>query len=172
MKSSYKLVQSSLACATPRNQIALAHLRNERTLLTAPNANTRAVPHAATNTKSSTFLEACRFCHHLLGAEGAKDVAGSVRNTGSAAKNFVRKKAWKPASVLTVDEVLSLHDVLMTDEVAVVDRVFAGHFLHMLLSRSRWSDLLSVQSLYCDEPDVVGSRVRIDSLQNCQEQSH
>ena len=110
----------------------------------------------AAPTKSSTFLEACRFCHHLLGVEGAKDVADSVRNTGSAAKNFVRKRAWQPAAVLTVEEVLSLHAVLMTEEVDLVDRVFAGHFLHMLYSRSRWSDLLSVRGLHCDEPDVLG----------------
>ena len=65
----------------------------------------------------------------------------SLRVKGLSAQMRVKKKPWRPASLLTIAEVKQLHAGLEDDRLDLVDRIFCGHMLHLLYSRSRWSDL-------------------------------
>ena len=102
--------------------------------------------------RASAFLEACRFSWYVLGLDDLSYVEKSMRLKGLAAQSLAKRRPWSPASLLTVDEVLRLHAFLNDIEANLVDRVIAGHFLHLLYSRSRWSDL------HCDKgPGYLGS---------------
>lgn len=104
----------------------------------------------AAATKASSLLEAIRFGHFVLRLDGASEVLESLRIRGLAAQMFVTKKPWRPASPLSVQEVVHLHRMLQNAECNLVDRVLAGHFLHLIYSRSRWSDLLAVKNVFLD----------------------
>ena len=102
-------------------------------------------------TRSTSFMECLRFCHHVLSIEGADLASDSVRMQGLAAQLHSNKRPWRPADPLTVTEVLCLHKLLQDERRDLVDRIFVGHFLHMIYSRSRWSDLVACQELYIDD---------------------
>ena len=102
-------------------------------------------------TKASTFLESCRFAWYILGVDGAGDIESSLRIKGISAQMKSKKRAWQPASLLTLAEVKKLHKVLEDTEIHVTDRLLCGHALHLLYGRARWSDLLAVQHVFVDE---------------------
>ena len=102
-------------------------------------------------TKAATFLEACRFAWFILGVDGAGNIESSLRIKGISAQMKSKKRAWQPASILTLAEVKKLHNILEDTECHVTDRLLCGHALHLLYGRSRWSDLLSVQHVFLDD---------------------
>ena len=104
----------------------------------------------AAATRAASFMESLRFCWYLLGGDGADVVESSLRIKGVAIQMKALKRPWKPADVLTLDEVKRLHAVLNDTSMSRGDRLFTGHMLHMLYSRSRWSDLLEVGNLFTD----------------------
>eukprot|EP00438_Fugacium_kawagutii_P008124 Skav207779 [mRNA] locus=scaffold5169:4757:8879:- [translate_table: standard] len=104
----------------------------------------------AAATKSTSFLESCRFAWYVLGLDGADTVELSNRVKGLCAQLHSHKRPWQPASVLTVAEVKKMHRFLSDDSKSLPDRAICGHLLHMLYCRARWSDLLMVQRLYID----------------------
>ena len=104
----------------------------------------------AAATKGASFLEALRFCHFLLGVQGAGDVLESLRVQGVATQMRAAKRPWRPADILSLAEIKELHRILGSSATNPVDKVFAGHMLHLLYSRSRWSDLTEVGKLYID----------------------
>ena len=106
----------------------------------------------AAPTKASSFVEALRFSWYLLGVEGAGEAEKSLRIRGISSQMRAGKKPWRPADLLRLEEVLQLHAVLNNQEKPLGDRIFAGHVLHLLYSRSRWSDLFSVTDVHID-PD-------------------
>lgn len=106
---------------------------------------------SAPATKATSFMEACRFCWFVLGVEGANLVESSFRVKGASNQMKATKRPWRPADLLTVREVLRLHEVLEADSFHVVDRLFCGHMLHLLYGRARWSDLLATKHLHVDE---------------------
>ena len=101
-------------------------------------------------TRATSFLEAVRFVHFILGVEGALDTLSSARVKGLAAQLFAAKRPWRPSDPLTTEQVLALHSMLDSEDANLVDRVFCGHLLHMVYSRSRFSDLLAVERLFLD----------------------
>ena len=101
-------------------------------------------------TRGTSFVEAVRFCHFVLGVEGASLVLDSGRIKGRASQMYASKRPWRPADPLTTQEVVVLHQMLEDNERNVVDRLVAGHLLHMIYSRSRFSDLLAVQEVSVD----------------------
>ena len=105
---------------------------------------------SAAPTKASSFIEALRFAWFLLGAEGAGEAECSLRVKGISAQMRAGKKPWRPADLLHVDAVLKLHALLADPSKPLGDRIFSGHVLHLLYSRSRWSDLNSVTDVYLD----------------------
>lgn len=109
---------------------------------------------AAPATKASTFIEACRFSWYILGLDGTGDVEASLRVRGVSAQMKAKKRPWSPADVLTILEVRKLHTVLEDEAIHKIDRLFCGHALHLLYSRSRWSDLVGVQHVFVDEDNA------------------
>ena len=102
-------------------------------------------------TKGASFLEAVRFAWYLLGVHGGDVCEKSLRVRGVAAQLKVKKLPWKPASILSVLEVRTLHAILADPKAPKGDRLFVGHYLHLLYSRSRWSDLCQVGHLHIDD---------------------
>lgn len=105
----------------------------------------------AAPTKASSLLEALRFSWFLLGVEGASEAEKSLRVKGISSQMRAAKRPWRPADLLTVEEVLVLHRILGDNSKALGDRLLCGHCLHLLYSRSRWSDLTQVANLFIDE---------------------
>ena len=105
-------------------------------------------------TKPASFLESLRFCWFVLGTDGGQEVLASFRVRGLSAQMFSRKKEWQPADILTVDEVKRIHAFMDSEANNLTDRVIAGHLLHMLYVRARWSDLLAVQQAFIDSEGV------------------
>lgn len=69
-------------------------------------------------------MEACRFCCFVIGVEGSNLVESNQMKA--------LKRPWRPADLLTVQEVLKLHEMLESENRHVVDRLFCGHMLHLL----------------------------------------
>ena len=95
----------------------------------------------AAPTRAASFMEGCRFCGYILGVDGADAIETSLRVKGMTAQLKVTKRPWLPADVLTVAEVENLHRCLEDTSRGLVDRLLAGHMLHLLYARCRWSDL-------------------------------
>ena len=104
----------------------------------------------AAPTKAASLLEALRFAWFLLGVHGADEAEQSLRIKGISAQMKASKRPWRPADVFTLDEVVKLHSILENPEVCLGDRAMTGHILHLIYSRSRWSDLCNVTNLYID----------------------
>lgn len=108
----------------------------------------------AAPTRASSFMESCRFCWYILGVDGSNAIESSLRVKGMTAQMKVTKRPWMPADCLTVSEVEELHRCLEDDTKHRVDRLLAGHLLHLLYARCRWADLLAVQNLMMDSDGV------------------
>lgn len=108
----------------------------------------------AAPTRAASFMEGCRFCWYILGVDGSNAIETSLRVKGMTAQMKVTKRPWLPADCLTVSEVEELHRFLEDVTKHRVDRLLAGHLLHLLYSRCRWSDLLAVQSLMIDSEGI------------------
>lgn len=98
-------------------------------------------------TKACSLLEALRFCWYILGVKGSDE---ALRVKGTSAQMKARKRPWRPADLLSAEEVRKLRNVLLCSDEPVGDRIICGHMLHLLYSRSRWSDLNSVLGLHMD----------------------
>ena len=104
----------------------------------------------AAPTKAGSFLESLRFSWYLLGVEGAGEAERSLRIKGLSSQMRASKKPWRPADLLRLEEIVRLHNVLSDETQALGDRIFAGHMLHLLYGRARWSDLTCVVDLFMD----------------------
>ena len=104
-------------------------------------------------TKATSLVEAIRFGWYVVGFAGAGEVQSSLRLKGMASQMFVKKKPWRPAALLEVKEIVKIHKFLEDESKELVDRVFAGHLLHLLYVRGRWSDLSAVQNGEVDKDD-------------------
>ena len=89
----------------------------------------------ASATKATSFLES---------------VLSSGRIRGRASQLFASKRPWQPADPLTTQEVILLRQGMSDVNRSLIDRAILGHILHMLYSRSRFSDLLAVQDMSLD----------------------
>ena len=101
-------------------------------------------------TKAGSLVEALRFSWYLLGVHGADLAESSLRIKGVSSQMRSMKRPWRPAGLLTVSEVKMPHKMLADTSLPLGDRALAGHALHLLYSRSRWSDLLLVSGIYMD----------------------
>eukprot|EP00435_Cladocopium_sp_Y103_P068717 s1151_g32.t1 len=102
-------------------------------------------------TRATSFLEAVRFCHFVFRIDGCSSVLESLRVRGLAQQLYAHKRPWRPADALQVSEVVLLHRLLLDPNRSKIDRIFIGHILHMVYSRSRFSDLLAVTECMLDE---------------------
>lgn len=108
----------------------------------------------AAATRAASFLEAVTFGQHVLNISGCDEVTKSSRVRGLTTQIYANKKPWRPADGLSLHQVKCLHKAFQDSEANLVDRLLIGHMLHLLYSRSRWSDMLSMSNLYLDDAGV------------------
>eukprot|EP00435_Cladocopium_sp_Y103_P072579 s1005_g40.t1 len=84
-------------------------------------------------TRANSFLEALRFCHFVFRVDGCEET---------------------PADPFHVADVVFLHKAMLEEARSKVDRIFIVHLLHMIYSRSRFSDLLAATRCVLDEEQM------------------
>ena len=104
----------------------------------------------AAATRASSFLEAVNFMTHVLGLSTDSNVRSSKRIAGISQALLSAKGVWRQAEALSVDQVRTLHVVLEDGERHDIDRYAAAVFLFCIYSRSRWSDIRSLESISLD----------------------
>ena len=104
----------------------------------------------------SGFIEAIRFCEHVVGIAGAANCI-SVRAARQIEISDMNRSEKKQARILTVAEVENLEKLLMDETEELVDRFAAGSMLFALYSRSRLSDLKRVRGFIKDVTENNGT---------------
>ena len=104
----------------------------------------------AAPTKGSSFLSACAYAFHVFGFNGLESICNSKRLRGLADLMHAVKAPLKQALVLTVRQVLMLHELLDATECNVVDRAVAAYLLIALYGRYRHSDLQNIEDVFID----------------------
>eukprot|EP00438_Fugacium_kawagutii_P023436 Skav223485 [mRNA] locus=scaffold643:33892:36297:+ [translate_table: standard] len=105
-------------------------------------------------TRATSFLESVRFVHFVMRVEGSDEVLSSLRIKGLASQMLSQKKPWRPSDPLSVEQVVLLHEGMRDESRDLIDRILLGHMLHMVYSRSRWSDLLAVSNVFIDNEGI------------------
>ncbi len=100
--------------------------------------------------RATSFIQACRFSHHILGFRGAIEVVNSRRITGLSEIQLADKQPAKQARPLTVYEMQQLHKISGDPARHVKDRVLASHLLLMAYCRCRHSDTLQIEDVLHD----------------------
>ena len=110
----------------------------------------------ASASKASSFVQACRFCHYVLGVEGALQVVSSRRVCRLADIQLSGEREAKQARPLSVKEAQDLHRVASCSTRHLVDRIVASHLLLMMYCRCRHSDTLAVEDVLHDHSEGAG----------------
>lgn len=100
--------------------------------------------------RATSFVQACRFAHHVLGFRGAMEVVSSRRIIGLSEIQLADKEPAKQARPLTVWELQQLHRIAGDAVRHVKDRVLASHLLLMAYCRCRHSDTLQIEDVIHD----------------------
>lgn len=101
-------------------------------------------------TKSGSLVEDWGFSWYLLGAPGPDSAESSLGVTGVSFQKRAAKRPRKPADLLTVAEVKMLNKVSSDESGPLGDRSVSVHALHVLYSRSRWTDLIMVSGTHME----------------------
>ena len=105
----------------------------------------------AAPTKGTSFLSACAYALHVFGFSDLEGICNSKRLRGLATDFLHAVKApLKQALVLTVRQVLRLHELLESTDCNVVDRAVAAYLLNALYGRCRHSDLQNIEDVFID----------------------
>ena len=110
----------------------------------------------AAATKASAAVQAVRFAHFVLGADGALEAATSRRIVGNAELQLSRKAPTKQARPLTIGEVCVLHSIADDATRPALDRVCASNLLLMLYGRCRNSDVAHIEEVLHDQSEAGG----------------
>ena len=100
-------------------------------------------------TKAAGFLQSLNFSRYVLDMDGVAE-SMSARVRGKASQVFAQKSEWRPAPLLTVQEVRLIHNFMDNLRNSLLERIFAAHVLFAIYSRSRWSDLRCVKQIIFD----------------------
>lgn len=106
--------------------------------------------------RGSSFREALRFSHYILGLDGSLSACDSSRVKGASDMTLTSGGTWSPADPFHVSEVLHFHRILDSDEKHILDRIAAGNTLVMIYGRCRASDLSFIRTLKLDYTDDAG----------------
>lgn len=106
--------------------------------------------------RGSTFREALRFSHYILGLDGALGACDSSRVKGASDLMLTAGGTWSPADPFLVSEVIKFHNILDSDEKHTLDRIAAGNTLVMIYGRCRASDLSFIKTVKLDYTDESG----------------
>ena len=110
----------------------------------------------ASASKAFSFVQACRFCHYVLGVEGALQVVSSRRVCGLADIQLSGKREAKQDRPLTVKEAQDLRRVASCSTRHLVNRIVASHLLLMMYCRCRHSDTLAIEDVLHDHSEGAG----------------
>ena len=110
----------------------------------------------AAATTASSLLSALRYAKYIMGYGNLDDILNSNRLRGSADLMFVTKEHLKQARVLTVHQVIQLHQILTNEATADYDKAAAGYLLLALYGRCRHSDLQDVVEVIHDYSEDGG----------------
>ena len=106
--------------------------------------------------RGSSFREALRFSHYILGLDGSLSACDSSRVKGASDMMLTSGGTWSPADPFHVCEVVQFHRILDSDEKHILDRIAAGNTLVMIYGRCRASDLSFIRTLKLDYTDDAG----------------
>ncbi len=109
----------------------------------------------ASASKATSFVQACRFCHYVLGVEGALQVVSSRRVCGLADIQLSGKREAKQGRPLTV-KAQDIHRVASCGTRHLVDRIVASHLLLMMYCRCRHSDTVAIEDVLHDHSEGAG----------------
>ena len=104
----------------------------------------------AAPTKGASFLSACAYAWHVFGFNDLEGICTSRRLKGLCDLMYAVKAPLRQALVLTVRQVLMLHELLESLECNVVDRAVAAYLLIALYGRCRHSDLQNLEDAFVD----------------------
>ena len=107
-------------------------------------------------TKGASVMSAMRFAHCVLDFGPLAPVVKSARLKGLSQQMFAAKGWLRQAAVLTVRQVLKLHEILRSSTAHVYDRAAAAYFLIAIYGRCRHSDLLHLAGCYHDWSNEEG----------------
>jgi integrase len=104
----------------------------------------------AAPTRASSFLAACGYALHVFGFKDFDSVYNSRRVRGLAEIMHSGKSPLKQAKVLSVAQVLALHNLMENRTANFIDRALAAYALLALYGRCRHSDLAFVDCVMHD----------------------
>ena len=101
-------------------------------------------------TKGASLMSSMRFAHYVLDFGPLAPVVKSARLKGISQQMFATKGWLRQAAVLTVRQVLKLHEIMRSSTAHVYDKAAAAYFLIAIYGRCRHSDLLHLEGCYHD----------------------
>ena len=110
----------------------------------------------AAATTAMTLLSALRYAKYIMGYGTFNEILNSNRLKGSADLMFVTKEHLKQSRVLSVHQVVQLHQILTNEATADYDKAAAGYLLLALYGRCRHSDFQNVIEVIHDYGDDGG----------------
>ena len=118
----------------------------------------------ATFTSISSFLETCRFLHHVLGVDMRDNAASNPVVQGRMRAARLTRPPRRQARPLSVAEVSFLESFVCDVTRALQDRYCAGAFLFAVHSRARLGDLQAIKCFVSDLTDDGGGFLECVSL--------
>ena len=113
------------------------------------------------STRLSGVMEALRFVEHVLGVTELRALTASKRCIGAAATKCSGPR--RQASPFTVQELCTLHGIVMDESRNIWDRIFSGSVLVAVYSRSRWNDLQHSTNMIQDR-DTAGQLIFLEFI--------
>ena len=110
----------------------------------------------ATFTSISSFLETCRFLHHVLGVDMRDNAVSNPVVQGRMRAARLTRPPRRQARPLSVAEVSFLESFVCDATRALQDRYCAGAFLFAVHSRARLGDLQAIKCFVSDLTDDGG----------------
>ena len=101
----------------------------------------------------SGFFEAINFAHHVMGLPFHADILADRRLQGRAKRLAGERPEATQQTPLTVEAVAKLEKLVAGRLLCTVDTYVLGGLLFALFSRSRWSDLKQIRSIWIDFDD-------------------
>ena len=98
-----------------------------------------------------SLVTSLSFCHHVMGAWGAKDCLESGCLTGVARHVYLRKRKRLQRPPFTVDMLRDLETMVCDPAVGATDRICAGFFVLATYMRGRYSDTQAMRKILVDK---------------------
>ena len=111
--------------------------------------------HTPAATLGMSFLEALRFCRHVLQINIPDLLLQDPQLKGRAQRLLLTKVDYHPARPLKAQEVARL-ERMMVSPMNLLDKYMLGAVLFAIFSRSRWSDLQFINKFWVDRNEFDG----------------